>query len=198
MRKFSDLIKENSSAEDWMSKFEQEHDVKDAAKHIVSASLDSMMYDSQLTLRDIEQFRNDLMEGIQVDATNVLEFSLEKEIDLCTYAEEIDQDKCPETSFDHLRMVISQRAVDGLRYISNKFAEKFCSKLDDLTDAYDMHDFKLSSRDPYEMFPPESVDVKGRFSLTKYRNLEGESDSNYDVYHFGEEDYPNFYLISKI
>lgn len=198
MRKFSDLIKENSSVQDWMTKLEQDYDIRDMAKHVVGSSLDSMMYDKGLTLRDFEQFKHDLMEGIHVDATHTLGFSLDKEIDLCMYAEEIDQDPCPETSFDQLTMVISKRAADGMLYISNKFAEKFCDKLETLTDAYDMHDFKLSDTDPYSMFSPDSTDEKGNFSLYKYRNLEDESDSNYDVYHFGEEGYPNFYLISKI
>lgn len=198
MRKFTDLLKENNTAHDWMHNLEEDYDIKNAVKEIVKSALNSIMHNKDLTLRDFEEFEEKLLKDIHVDNTDVLNFSLEKEIDLCIYAEEMDGVECPRTSFELLKMVISNRAVEALIMMVYSYAGKFFEKLENMTDAYDMHDFRLSDNDPYSMFQPDSTDTKGRFTYTTYRNLDNDPNSNYNVYNYCEEGYPEFYLISKI
>lgn len=198
MRKFTHFLKENSSAQDWMSKVESSYDIAQVARDCVTASLDSMMFEQDLTLRDFEDFSSKLIGGLKMDETDILHFDLEKELDLCIYAEEVDQEECPQTSFELLQMVITRRAVDGLRYIAEKYANKFLSRFETLTDAYDLHDFRLAQKDPFSNYPPKSVEDKPHFSVYNYRGLDNDAQSNYDVYHFSEKGYPEFYLVSKV
>lgn len=188
------ILKENEFFKKLEEDVEVESIIEDAIRHAF------YNIDRGLEIRDYETFSDIFRKNLSVDETDMLSLSLDKELDLCMYAEDRDGEKCPSISFDQLSMIISKRALDAIRYMLSDKGEKVVKILEVVIDTYDLHDFKYYREDPYSHFSPKNISQSGNFSIYHYRKLDNDSNSNYDVYHYhnSESMIPDFYLVSKV
>lgn len=188
------IIKEN----EFFKKLEEDVDVES----IIEESIKNAFYniDNGLEIRNYETFSEIFQKNLLVDETDLLELNLDKELDLCMYAEERDGEKCPSISFDQLAIHISKRALDAIRYILYDKGNKVIEILESIIDAYDLHDFKYYREDPYSYFAPKNVSQYNNFSIYHYRKLDNDVNANYDVYHYHNKEslVPDFCLVSKV
>jgi len=190
MLRYCQYIKEN-----FFDKLEEDSHVEEIVNDIINSAIFNV--ENGIEMYDFDDFKKAIFDQIHVDTTDTLTLDTDKEIDLCMYAEENLGSKCPETSFDQLSMVISNTAIDAIRIMVEKKLNAFLEHFEMIIDVNDMNSFKFYKSDPFEHYPPNSIDVNKNFTVTKYRKLDGDGD--YDVYNYSKsDDIQNIYLVVKL
>jgi hypothetical protein len=165
----------------FMQKMEEDYDNLDIVKHVISTMMEDI--EDKVT-DDKDKFEELVMDNIKIDETDILNLTLEQEIDLCIYAEENnDEFKCPETSWDDLRGVISKNAVNGIGFmVDNKLRTDFLDPLEKFMEDNELEYGDIRTRESYSHSAPTRVRSIENGEIYEYRKLDGSFNVDEYVY----------------
>lgn len=199
IKKFSHFIKNenySSNTEEFMDKLINSPDIQSELKSILKLTLEKVFYVSAKV--DSESLSEQVKSKATIDETNLLEFSVDTQIDLCCYAQEIDGGKCPSVDWELLLETIGKFAISGLNYIfdelvEGKFTPKFNKFMEDNQLQYSRirHTESFGSASPNKVIPIENGEIN------QYRKLDGSY--NVDEYIYRDEELNiELYIIKEI
>jgi hypothetical protein len=175
-------------------KMEEDYDILNTAKGIIRQALESIDVDN---VSNSDEFDEALKEKINIDETDLINFSIDKEIDLCIYAEENEGGSCPETPFELLTTVIGKYAMNGLNIIvDNILTEKILTPFNEFMEANNLDYSDISMTESYGHSAPKSVKSIKNGEIYQYRKLDGDFDV--DEYMYQNDEFKLEIYIKKI
>lgn len=194
IKSFNSFINEEFEEKDFSQKLEEDFDIIDAVKRILNFGLESAV-EKLADVTEGEEFTNVLFDSLRVDATDLVEFDLSKEIDICIYSEDVGGTGCPACKWDDLAGHISDNAIIGLTFLAeNLIRENF---IIDFMDFMKDNNLEYSNVYKYEKFghaAPSKVIPLENGDVSQYRDLDGSY--NVDEYRY-ENQFFNIELYIK-
>jgi hypothetical protein len=185
IKKFNSYINENLEEKDFFDKLKEDFDIIDAVKHILNRTFESL--DNKLyNVKNSNDFEQTLFDNIKIYDTDVVDFDLEKQIDICIYKEKIDGSGCPACTWDDLAGIIYNNSVDGLQYLADEIIrENFINDFNDFMKDNNLEYNNISSKEQFGYAAPSKVIPLEKGDVSQYRKLDNEYDV--DEYRYENE-----------
>ena len=186
IKKFKNFtVNENSSENDFRTKLIEDYDVQQEAKSIITIGLEKIS--SKLyKVTNFQEFLDTVFNIINIDETNMLDFDIDRKIDLCIISEDDGFGGCPETSWEQLLNVINNSAIGGLDSLVREIIKDICfENLEQFMADNGLNYSDISSDDTYSYAAPKMVKSIKNGELYQYRKLDGEIDVDVYIYNGG-------------
>ena len=182
IKRFGSFINEKLEEPSFMQRMEEDLEFVSEVKSILTLALETIeKYNHNLT--DIESFKEHVLDSLVIDATNLVDFDISKQIDLCIYAEEGGYEKCPETEWNYLTQKINDGAIDGLSSLAtNVIEQEFFGDFEKFMSANKLDYSKISHREGYGYAAAERMKHLKGGEVNQYRKLDGELDVDEYIY----------------
>jgi hypothetical protein len=189
----------NESAEsvvEFLTKVREDLDIMGEVKPILNSSFERL---SSKKINTVDDFREAMEDATGADATNLSGFDLDKQLDLCIYAEEEEDgnDKgCPACSFDDLAGIINDNAVNGLNYIVNSYLHPLLDRIESFMNNNNLSYSNIHRFEQYDMLAPlsQKTIVNGSYSIYQ----EAKEDPKFAEYNYIDEELGTEFYITKM
>lgn len=182
IKKFSNFIlNENNSDSEFRNKILSDYTLQSEAKSVISITLEDIN-NKLINAQNYNDFRDTVIDNMNIDATNLLDFSIDDQISLCIIAEDEGYGKCPETSWDYLSGVINNYAINGLTCLIQEIFDNSFSSLEKFMKVNKLNYSDITSKDTYGYAAPKSVKPIENGEVYQYRKLDGEFDVDVYIY----------------
>jgi hypothetical protein len=195
IKNFNSFIVNESteSTSEFMEKVRTDYDIVEEVKSVISLSIERI---DGKNINTADDFR-DVIEGdAGADATNLSGFDLDKQLDLCIYAEDENDSKCPACSFDDLVGIISKYAVDGLNYIVNSYLYEFLERLDVFMKKNGLSYSNIHRFERFGMLSPISQKPVENGYVSLYQ--EAKEDPKFEEYSYTDEELEIELFVTKM
>jgi hypothetical protein len=195
IKKFNSFIVNESteSVADFMTKVREDFDIMDEVKPILNLSFERINIKK---INTVDDFRNQMEEAAVADATNLSGFDLDKQLDLCIYAEEEMGNKCPACSFDDLAGIINDNAINGLNLIIDSYLYPLLERIDSFMKNNDLSYSNIHRFERFDMLAPlsQKTIVNGSYSVYQ----EAKEDPKFAEYNYIDEELGTEFYITKM
>lgn len=195
VKKFNSFIV-NESAEsvaEFMTKTREDYDIVEHVKSVISRSIERIQGKN---INTEAEFRERMEEQAVVDETDIAGFDLDKQIDLCSYAEEENNTQCPACPFDELVGVIYKHALNGLNYIVDSYLYEFLERLDTFMKKNGLSYSNIHRFERFGMLAPISQKSIENGSVSLYQ--EAKEDPKFEEYNYNDEELEVELYVTKM
>lgn len=178
IKTFSSFYKMNENVEDSLI---DTPEIREEVKGIIDRSTENIR--NGVKENDFESFKEQIEEGIVVDATNMVDIDITKELDLCIYAEKVGfiDEKCPSVEWELLDQTITNNAIQGLIAAVNETLQELFEDVKSFMEKHNLDYTNMSDQDRYSMMPPDQVKDIANGSVYLFKNVDnsGKDIENY-------------------